>query len=179
MGSKTALLIIDVQLGMYDESDPVFRGDELLSTVGDLVGRARAARVPVVYVQHDGSAGDPLEPGLPGWPIHPAIGPRETELVVRKQVPNAFQGTDLEERLQERGIGHLVIAGMQTDCCVDATCRGAHSLGYEVTLVQDGHSTWDDGGLTAQQIIDQHNETLGDGVVTLRLAREVKFGRPE
>ena len=73
MQSDTALLIIDVQLGMFEESDPVYRGDELLATINDLITRARSAGVPVIYVQHSGGDGHLLEPGSPGWPIHPAI----------------------------------------------------------------------------------------------------------
>ena len=176
MSNNTALLIIDVQLGMFDESDPVFQGDKLLSTIGELIGRAREAGVPVVYVQHDGTEGHPLEPDSPGWPIHPGIAPVEGELVIHKQDPDSFQETALQDELQKREIGHLVIAGIQTEYCVDTTCRRAYSLGYDVTLVQDGHSTWNAGGLTASQIIAHHNNTLGGWFAALQPAQAVVFG---
>ena len=73
MTGNTALLIIDVQMGMYEESNPVYRGEALLETIGGLIAQARAADVPVIYVQHDGSEGHPLHPDAPVWPIHPAI----------------------------------------------------------------------------------------------------------
>ena len=77
--------------------------------------------------------------------------------------------------MQTRGIGHLIIAGIQTEYCVDTTCRRGCSLGYEVTLVEDAHSTWDTEHLTASQIIDHHNQVLSGWFVTLEAARRIKF----
>jgi len=171
----TALLIIDVQTGMYEESDPVYRGEELLETIGGLIARARAAGVPVIYVQHSGSEGDPLHPQAPGWPIHPAIAPAEGELVIHKYHPDSFQETNLQRELEARGTKRLVIAGIQTEFCVDTTCRRAYSLGYDVTLVQDGHGTWDSPDLHASQIIAHHNRVLGGWFATLQEASAVEF----
>jgi nicotinamidase-related amidase len=167
MQNTTALLIIDVQLGMFEESNPVYQSGELLATINDLITRARDADVPVIYVQHSGGDGHLLEPGSPGWPIHPAVAPAKGELVIHKRHPDSFQGTDLQRELGMRGIGHLVVAGIQTEYCVDTTCRRAYSLGYDVTLVQDAHSTWDTKYLKASQIIDHHNQVLGGWFVTL------------
>ena len=176
MKPDTALIIIDVQVGMFMEEFPVYRGKELLEKIQGLIGRARAAGVPVIYVQHDGQGEDPLRPDLPGWPIHPAIAPLDGELVVRKLHPDAFQDTPLQSELERRGIRSLVAAGIQTEFCVDTTCRRAYSLGYKVTLAQDAHSTWDNKYLKAQQIIDHHNLTLGGWFVKLKPADEIQFG---
>jgi nicotinamidase-related amidase len=70
----------------------------------------------------------------------------------------------------------LVVAGIQTEYCVDTTCRRAYSLGYDVTLVQDGHSTWDTPDLCAPQIIAHHNRTLGGWFVTPQAAEAIAFG---
>jgi nicotinamidase-related amidase len=176
MPDSTALVIIDVQLGMFDEAEPVYQGHALLETLGALLRQARAAGVPVIYVQHDGSENHPLRPDRPGWPIHPAIAPAKDEAVVRKLHPDAFQGTTLQAALEARGIKHLVVAGIKTEYCVDTTCRRAYSLGYDVTLVQDGHSTWDTENLKAPQIIAHHNQTLGGWFVTLKPAGAIQFG---
>ena len=101
---NTALLVVDVQVGMFEESDPVYRGEELLATIGRLIARARAAGVPVLYVQHSGSDGHPLHPQAPGWPIHPAIAPEGGELIIHKRHPDACQDTDLQRELEARGI---------------------------------------------------------------------------
>jgi nicotinamidase-related amidase len=129
----------------------------------------------VIYVQHSGGDGAPDEPGTPGWAIHPAIAPAGGDTVVHKRDPDAFQGTNLQAVLESGEIGKLVVVGIQTEYCVDTTCRRAYSLGYEVTLVADGHSTWDGDALTAEQIIAHHNDVLGGWFVTLKAADKVEF----
>jgi nicotinamidase-related amidase len=74
MSTDTALLVIDVQKGMFSEDDPVYDGENLLSKISTLITQARASGIPVIYVQHNGRPGDPLEPGTYGWPIHHATG---------------------------------------------------------------------------------------------------------
>ncbi len=176
MSDKTALLIVDVQLGMFDEDDPVYNGQKLLETLGGLIAQAREAGVPVVYVQHQGGSGHPLNPDAPGYPIHLAIAPREGETVVTKRTPDSFHETALQAELAAKGIERLVLAGIQTELCIDTTCRRASSLGYEVMLVTDGHSTWDRGQLSAAQIIAHHNDTLDGWFASAKPAREIAFG---
>jgi len=175
MNQLTALLIIDVQLGMFEENDPVYAGEILLQTIQSLIDRAHQNQTPIIYVQHIGSEGHPLEPSAPGWPIHPAIQPAVGEPVVHKKHPDSFQDTKLQALLKANNIQRLIVAGIQTDYCVDTTCRRAYSLGYEVVLVEDGHSTWDAGGLTAEQIIAHHNLVIGDWFATLKPAAEIDF----
>ena len=175
MPQDTALLVIDVQNGMFADDDSVFQGDLLLATIHDLVGRARAAGVPVIHVQHHGGPGHPLQPGSEAWRIHPAIAPVDGELVVGKREPDCFFETTLQRELADRGINKLIVAGIQTELCVDTTCRRAASLGYETTLVTDGHSTWDSRTLSAAQIIAHHNDTLNGWFVTPKSASQIVF----
>ncbi|MFC4619552.1 cysteine hydrolase family protein [Camelliibacillus cellulosilyticus] len=169
---KTALLIIDVQTAMFDESDPIYDGEQQLRNLKDLIEKARAANVPVYYVQHND---EELGTGTPGWEIHPAIAPKEGEVVIQKYRPDSFHETDLHEKLQAEQIVNLVIAGNATDFCVDTTVRRAFSLGYHVTLVKDGHRTWDSNGLSAKQIIDHHNRVLGNVFANLKETKEIQF----
>jgi nicotinamidase-related amidase len=175
MSSDTALLVIDVQKGMFAE-EPVYRGTQLLEVLNDLIGRARAAGTPVIYVRHNGNRIEhPLHPDNPGWPIHPAIAPADGELIVDKREPDSFYETTLQQELEARGIKKLVISGIQTDLCVDTTCRRAYSLDYEITLASDAHSTWDAGELSAAQIVAHHNQMLGGWFVTPKPASEIAF----
>ena len=73
------------------------------------------------------------------------------------------------------GVGRLIIAGIQTEFCVDTTCRRAFSLGYDITLMSDGHSTWDTDVLPADTIIAHHNRTLGGTFATLKRERDILF----
>lgn len=160
MPTHDALLVIDVQVAMFDEADPVHQGDVLLERIQNLISKARQKGYSIIYIQHSEGAGSPLERGTPGWAIHPSIAPIAGDLVVEKQTPDSFHETDLHLKLQENQVTELILAGMQTEVCVDTTCRRAFSLGYAVTLVGDAHSTWHSNSLKADQIIEHHNTVL-------------------
>ena len=146
------------------------RGDELLATISGLIIRAREAGVPVIYVQHCGAKGHPLEEGTRPWALHPKIGPQKQDTIVRKRFCDSFHQTDLHELLQSKSITKLVVAGIQSEFCVDTACRRAFSLGYEVILVKDGHSTWDTDVLKATQIVTHHNLTLSSSFVKVAMS---------
>jgi nicotinamidase-related amidase len=78
-----------------------------------------------------------MRPGTDGVEIHPLVEPEGGETVIDKDMPNGFVGTGLEDRLRTDGIEELVVAGMMSSMCVDATVRAAADLGFAVTVVQD------------------------------------------
>jgi nicotinamidase-related amidase len=149
--SKSALLVIDVQTGMIDGEGAVYQAHEMLDRIYGLILKAQQAKVPVVYVQHDEA---PEYDGV----IHPRIAPRGNEPVVHKMQPDAFHETDLQKILDELGVESLVVAGFQTDFCVNATSRQAHQRGYGVTIVQDAHSTTGATTTEAQATIADYNQ---------------------
>jgi nicotinamidase-related amidase len=155
-----ALIIIDVQLAMFEDSNPVYQGEDLLEKIRALISKARSVGMPIIYVQHNAGPGKPLEPGKSGWDIHPLIKPEDKEVVIQKKTPDSFYCTTLQEELDSIGVKELIIAGIQTEICVDTTCRHAFSLGYKVTLLGDVHSTWHTDHLSAIQIIKHHNMIL-------------------
>ena len=172
--SDTAFLIIDMQVGNFSEHDPVYKANEPLVKVKNLIVKARSAEIPIIYVQNNGGDGDPDEYGSPEWEVHPTIEPTEGDVVIQKQTPDAFHETSLHHELSSRQIKRLIIAGLQTEYCIDTTCRRAFTFAYDVVLVKDAHSTWDSSPLKAQQIIDHHNNILGGWFVTLKSEREIK-----
>ncbi len=115
----TALVVIDVQKGVVDEAHD---RDRVVANIADLVERARAATVPVVWVQHHD---EDLERGSEAWAYVDELVHRDDEPVVHKSYGDSFEETDLEEVLADRGVGHLVVAGAQTDACVRSTIHGA------------------------------------------------------
>lgn len=157
---KKALLIIDVQNGMFQEGNVVYKGERLLRNLNGLIKQARSTETPIFFIQHNAPAGKPLEYGTNGWEIHPEITPKTQDTIIQKTTPDSFFNTSLDEELKKRKIEHLVIVGIQTEACVDTTCRRAFSLEYKVTLASDTHSTWDSQDITAQQIINHHNGVL-------------------
>ena len=172
---STALLVIDMQLGNFLEPYPIHEGSRLLSRVKNLIVKARSAQTKIIYVQNNGGKGNPDEYGSPGWEIHPSIKPEPGDLVIQKGSPDAFHETDLQQALKSRGIRKLVVAGLQTEYCVDTACRRAHSLGYDVVLVSDAHSTWGSDRLSATQIIEHHNAVLGGWFATLKDEKDITF----
>ncbi len=157
----TALVVIDVQEAMFLQPGPPDDGAAVVARIKTLIERARTERVPVFFIQHDGGPGDAFENGSPGWQYHGPVAPLPGEPVVDKRYPSAFHDTDFDARLKAARVHRLVICGMQTEFCVDSTVRAAFGLGYEVVLVSDAHTTFDNGVLTGAQIRAHHNRTLG------------------
>ena len=158
----TALVIIDIQVGMMEEN-PL--SPQVLANIQALLAQARNNDVPVIYVQHDGPKGHGLEVGSARWQIHPSIAPRTGDLVVHKRASDAFYQTELEQELSKKKIKHLIVAGGQTEYCVDTTVRRATTLGYDITLAGDAHITFDYEMWSALQVIALYNEIL-DGFRT-------------
>jgi nicotinamidase-related amidase len=169
MSTQTAVVIVDAQVNMFDAAMPVYRAKEILANLEALCQKARAAGVPVVFVRHDGGQGAVGEYGTPGWQIRGELGPQAGEGIVDKRVPDAFEGTGLEEMLRYRGIASLVVAGMQTDYCINATARRAVSLGFDVTVIADAHSTYDAPNQTAEELVSEYNRSLGTVAKVKRL----------
>ena len=173
-----ALLVIDVQCGMF--ADPAVQPHDGEAVVGRIAGLIQAARVsgaPVIFVQHDGGADDPLARGGPGFAFRPELAPRDGDPVVVKRFCSAFQDTELADLLAARTIEGVAVCGMQTEFCIDTTCRSAFERGLAVTLVRDAHTTFDSEVMPADAIIRHHNATLGGGFVTLRESATVRLGR--
>jgi nicotinamidase-related amidase len=176
---KTALLVIDVQVGIIDHF-PSYNKDQVLANINDLLTKARAARVLVIYIRHDGGKGDPLEANTEGWSIHPRIAPVDGEPIVDKRSCSSFYETPLQTMLDEAGVSHLIVTGCMTEYCIDTACRHATMLGYDVTLIGDAHTTIDNGLLKAEQIIAHHNRALngfnsGKHTVAVKPASEIAF----
>jgi len=168
--------VIDVQDGLFKLPRPAHRARQVLRTIGGLVERARAAGTAIIFVQHDGGRGSALARSTPGWRIRPETGYRAGDTVVEKRTPDAFHGTDLDAILARLGVRELVVTGMQTEYCVDTTCRRASALNYRIVLVRDGHTTSSNPVLSASQIVAHHNHVLGDEFVAVRSARTVDLG---
>jgi len=150
----------------------------VLPRIRTLIAKARVSAIPVIYIQHDGPKGHPLETHTKGWEIYPSLKPADGEHVIRKRESDSFFGTTLQRELEKRGITHLIVAGGMTEYCVDTTCRRAVSQGFDVTLAGDAHLTRNNEVLTAANIIAHHNFVLdgfsaGDHVVRVRPADEI------
>jgi nicotinamidase-related amidase len=133
-----ALVIVDIQRDYFAGGAYPLVGTEAAALAAHgVLERARVNGDRVIHVRH--IAQDPdatfFLPGTEGSEIHPLVAPTGEEPVVIKSEPNSFLGTDLQARLD--GIDELVLVGMMSSMCVDATTRAALDLGYDVTVIHD------------------------------------------
>jgi nicotinamidase-related amidase len=155
---RSAVLIIDVQEGLFRTDPPPFEAGEVVERINGLIRRARAAGAPVFLIQQDGVPGDDsLRPFSPGWELCSGLEREDGDLILRKTTCDAFYRTGLEEQLRGLGVELLVIAGYATEFCVDATLRNALSRDFAVTVAADSHTTNDNPVLKAAAIRDHHN----------------------
>ncbi|WP_432058617.1 cysteine hydrolase family protein [Streptomyces sp. bgisy022] len=148
---NAALVVVDVQQGFEEVG---FWGKRNHPAADDniaaLLDAWQSAARPVVFVRHDSvQPGSPLRPGRPGNGFKPYVERRRgkgggAELLVTKTVNSAFLGSpDLGAWLREAGIGQVVLAGIQTNMCVETTARMAGNLGFEAVVAFDATYTFD------------------------------------
>jgi nicotinamidase-related amidase len=155
-----ALLVIDVQNDVVGQA---YERDRVVANIRTLVADARAAAVPVVWVQHT----EPQMPvGSDGWQVVPELAPDAGEPRVDKRFRSSFEGTQLEDVLAGLGVGSIVMCGAETNFCIRHTLHSALERGYDVTLVADAHtaldSDWEDPPVPAAHIIEEQNRSCRD-----------------
>ncbi|CAI8760637.1 Cysteine hydrolase [Pseudomonas sp. IT-347P] len=155
----TALLIIDVQQALCSGEYQCYDIQRVIDTINGLSTRARDKDVPVVLIQHE-EKDSPLAHEAEGWQLAEGLETSPKDLRVRKTTRDSFYQTGLGKLLPSEDFERLVICGLQTDYCVNATVRQAHQLGYDVVLAADAHSTVDNGNMSAEDIIAEHNKDL-------------------
>lgn len=155
---NAALLVIDVQKGVVADN---WKRDEVVANCAKMVEHARDSDVPVIWIQHQA---EDLPRDSDAWQLVEELAPNDGEIRIYKEYSDSFAATDLGKILEDLDVGHLVISGAQTNACVRATTYRAASEGFDVTLVQDAHTTedisWDGIDLKAKAMIDDLNLTL-------------------
>ena len=134
------LLIIDIQRDYFPGGAyPLVEPEAAAEVASKVLGRFREAGDPVIHMKHVWDAPDAefMKPGTDGVEIHPAVAPADGEPVLEKANPNSFLDTGLEEELRKHDTEDLVVAGMMSSMCVDATVRAAADLGFSPTVVHD------------------------------------------
>ncbi|MFK0162729.1 cysteine hydrolase family protein [Rhizobium sp. NPDC090279] len=184
---SSALLLIDLQNSILaglgtPERQPVTDAalEMVIAKLAALKHKARAAGIPAFIVQHDGAPGHRLVKRSEGWQLRREIAPEAGDVVVHKTSCDSFFETDLEARLRARGVTHLIVGGCMTQFCVDTTVRRAVSLGFDVTLISDGHTTADMGRLSFEDIVTHHNMLLdgfdaGSHEIKIAVSSEILF----
>jgi nicotinamidase-related amidase len=142
--AEDALLVIDIQNDYFPGGRMALEGAEAAAAnAARILNQFRARNLPIIHVRHLSvrPGATFFLPGTEGAEIREAVRPAAGERVVEKNFPNSFRQTALQELLKEKGVESLVVAGMMTHMCVDASVRAAADLGYRVTLLADACAT--------------------------------------
>ena len=155
------LLVIDAQKEITN--DHLYRFHEFVSTVKTLIKTARECGVEVIFVRHDDGAGTPMTKGLDGFEIYEGFTPHGDEKIFDKQVNSPFRDTGLAEYLSEKGETELIVAGLQTDYCIDAAVKCGFERGYKIIVPQLANTTFDNSFMTAEKSCDYYNNFIWNG----------------
>lgn len=177
---KSALVVIDVQRGLFDWEPRPREADAVVDRINLLTARARKEDTPVIFVQHERLSGF-LEFGSESWALERRLEVQPGDYKIRKTTPDSFLRTSLEETLVSLGVKQLVLCGYATEFCIDTTTRRAAALGYDVILAADAHTTHDKDHASAERIRAHHNATLpnltsfGPKIAAVEVA-QIQFG---
>lgn len=158
---KTALLVVDVQRGLM--AAVRYEGERMLSSIAHLKRAAKEKGCYTVYIRHSGGPGGELEMHSEGWEIAPEIAADKEDAIFDKDFNSAFLHTGLDEYLRSKNVERLIVTGMQTEFCIDATVKSAFERGYEILLPRGTTSTFDNDVMTGQQTVHYFENKIWDG----------------
>lgn len=143
----TALIVVDVQKAFdhWERTGAVRNNPDALQRIADLIERFRRARAFIFHIRHRGTSPESFFRGEGCEPM-PEAAERQGEPVLWKSVNSSFIGTNLEQRLRDRGIRTVVICGATSNHCVETTTRMAGNLGFDAKFVSDATWTFDRRG---------------------------------
>lgn len=175
--SHATLIIIDAQ-NEYLSGPLALKGvDSAVVNIGKLVAAARALGRPVVHIHHLGTVGGLFDPQGERGDFISELRPQAAESIVEKRLPNAFNGTGLDELLQKLGHVDLIVCGFMSHSSVSATVRAAKDYGYRCTLVEDACATRDLpsklGVVTAEVVHQTEMVIMADNFATLALTEDL------
>lgn len=178
-----ALIVVDIQNDYFPGgAHPLVGPEEAAGQARVLLDAFRRAGEPVVHVQHLSEEPDAtfMRPGTSGAEIHPLMAPQDGEPVVQKAHPNSFLDTGLESTLRGLGVDAVVVCGMMTSMCVDATVRAAVDLGFDASVAHDACAApdLDFGGRTvpAADVHAAFLAALGSAYARVASASELALG---
>jgi nicotinamidase-related amidase len=175
-----ALVIIDIQRDYFPGGAyPLVGPEAAAANAKRVLERFRDSGEPIVHLQHvwDAPEATFMRPGTEGIEIHADVAPEDGETVLSKTQPNGFAGTALERELLGHGVEEVVVAGMMSSMCVDATVRAAVDLGFTATVVHDACAAPDlefaGEAIPGATVHGAFMASLGDGYARLARADEL------
>ena len=152
------LLVVDTQKAITN--DKLYQFDLFKSRVIELIRTARNNKIEVIFVRHDDGIGNELTKGNDNFEIYDGFQPLNGELIFDKNVNSAFKDTGLLEYLRQKEENTIIIVGLQTDYCIDATIKSGFEHGFKMIVPANANSTVDNQYMTAEQRYPFYNEFM-------------------
>ena len=157
------LLVVDMQKGIVDEE--LYAYDAFMDRTVRLVEAARENKVEVIFVQHDAGPDSGLSEGDEGFEIVDEVCPKQGEKVFVKKINSCFGNKEFREYMEKQADKRLMVIGLQTNYCIDATVKSAFERGFEVIIPEGTNTTFDNAYMTGETTVKYYNEDVWEEIV--------------
>ncbi|MGL5085832.1 MAG: isochorismatase family protein [Clostridium sp.] len=155
------LLVIDTQKLITNEN--LYKFDVFVESVKKIIYEARKNKIEVIYVRHDSGEGHDLSKGKPGFEVYEKFQHINEEKIFDKVVNSAFKGSGLLEYLVDKGEKDIIIVGILSDYCIDATVKCGFEHGFKIIVPAYTNSTVNNEFMSAEQSYKYYNEFMWNG----------------
>lgn len=155
------LLVVDTQKLITNEK--LYKFDMFVSNVKEIIHEARANNIEVIYIRHDDGIGNELTKGNDGFEIYEEFQPMSNEKIFDKKVNSAFKGTGLLKYLIDKSEKDIIVVGLQTDYCFDATIKCGFEHGFNIIVPAYSNTTVNNKFMSAEQSYQYYNEFMWNG----------------
>lgn len=152
------LLVIDTQKLITNEK--LYKFDTFVYNVKEIIHEARVSDIEVIYVRHDDGIENELTKGNDGFEIYEEFQPINEEKIFDKKVNSAFKETGLLEYLIDKGEKDIIIVGLQTDYCIDATIKCGFEHGFHIIVPAYANTTVNNKFMSAEESYKYYNEFM-------------------
>lgn len=155
------LLVVDTQKLLVNSQ--LYNLENFVNNIKKLIDTSRKNNIEVIYVIHDDGVESDLTEGKDGFEVYEEFKPMENEKIFVKNVNSSFRGTGLIEYLKENNKSDIVVVGLQTDKCIDATIKCGFEHGFNMVVPNHANSTVDNDFLNGEQSYKYYNEFMWNG----------------
>lgn len=150
------LLVIDIQKGITDNR--LYNFESFIDNTKRIIDAAHANQIEVIYFQHDDGPGTGFSIGDEDFEIANQVTPMDEEKVFVKDINSCFGNEEFVDYIKNEDT--LMVVGLQTNFCVDATVKSAFERGYKVIIPQGANSTFDNDYMTGEVTYKYYNDMM-------------------
>lgn len=154
------MILIAMDLQKYLTNMELYNYDLFIKNTKKIINTSRANGIEIVYVQHDDGIGSRFSRGDELFEIDDEFAPVEGEKVIVKNVSSAFCGTDLKQYIEDKHENTVIIVGLLTNFCMDATVKAAFEIGLNVIIPEGTNTTFDNIYMDKETCYKYYNEYM-------------------